>query len=154
MNIFYLDSDVKLNAQYHVDKHIVKMIIETSQLLCGVHWYTGNEAPYKLTHKNHPCAIWVRQSKKNYLYLCELGKELCKEYSYRYGKKHKTENVIDWCIQHIPNIPDKEFTYPPKAMPDEYKVDSVIQSYRNYYIGEKHSFAKWKYRNTPHWFKK
>jgi hypothetical protein len=83
MNIFILDWDVKKCTQYHVDKHVVKMILETAQLLCGVHHVTDevttkyrtstDQVPYKLSHKNHPCAIWARKSLSNYLYLCELG---------------------------------------------------------------------------------
>lgn len=163
MNIFFLDENPKLSAQYHVDKHVVKMILETSQLLCGVHHMTEQmtynhpsstlQVPYKLSHKNHPCSIWVRKSLSNYLYLCELGLELSKEYTYRYGKRHKSQEVIEWCIINKPNIPDIGFTEPAKAMPDEYKVDSVVQSYRNYYMGEKYSFAKWKNREIPNWFK-
>lgn len=152
MNIFFLDFDTKKCAQYHCDKHVVKMILETAQLLCGSHWINGNEAPYKLSHKNHPCSIWVRESLSNYLYLCDLGLELCKEYTYRYGKRHKSQDVIEWCIINKPNIQDISFTEPPKAMPDEYKVISVIESYRNYYIGEKKGFAKWKNRDIPEWF--
>lgn len=88
MNIFLLDYDVKKCAQSHVDKHVVKMILETAQLLCGAHHVIGttDNIPYKLSHKNHPCSIWVRESLTNYLYLCELGLELCYEYTYRYGK--------------------------------------------------------------------
>lgn len=152
MNIFFLDFDTKKCAQYHCDKHVVKMILETAQLLCGPHWINENEAPYKLSHKNHPCSIWVRESLSNYLYLCDLGLELCKEYTYRYGKRHKSQDVIEWCIINKPNIQDISFTEPPKAMPDEYKVISVIESYRNYYIGEKKGFAKWKNRDIPEWF--
>ena len=153
MNIFVLDLDPIKCAIYHSDKHCIKQILESAQLLCGVHWFTGQSAPYKLTHKNHPCSIWVRQSIKNYQFLCKLGKELCNEYTYRYGKTHKSESVIDWCIENTPNIPDIGFTCLPKAMPDEYKVDSVVESYRKYYIGSKYSFAYWKNRNTPEWFK-
>ena len=69
MNIFILDYDVKKCAEYHVDKHVVKMILETAQLLCGAHWTTGGEAPYKLSHKNHPSAIWTRQDLNNYMWL-------------------------------------------------------------------------------------
>ena len=159
MNIFFLDTDVKKCAEYHVDKHVVKMILETAQLLCGVHHATRpstvqvtDQVPYKLSHKNHPCAIWVRESLSNYLYLCELGLELCNEYTYRYGKRHKSQEVILWCIVNRPNIPDIGFTEPPKAMPDEYKVDNVVESYINYYRGAKSSFATWKLRETPKWF--
>ena len=152
MNIFLLDTDTKKCAQYHCDKHVVKMILETAQLLCGVHWIVGNEAPYKLSHRNHPCAIWTRESLSNYLYLCDLGFELCKEYTYRYGKRHKSQDIIEWCLVNKPNIEDKGFTEPARAMPDEYKVSSVVESYRNYYIGEKSSIAVWKYRETPEWY--
>ena len=157
MNIFFLDEDVKKCAQYHVDKHVVKMILETAQLLCGVHHVTAHDTahvPYKLSHKNHPCSIWCRESLSNYLYLCELGLELCKEYTYRYGKRHKSQDVIEWCLINKPNIPDIEFTEPAKAMPDEYKVKSVVESYRNYYIGAKSGFEIWKNREKPFWFEK
>lgn len=156
MNIFFLDNNIKKCAEYHVDKHVVKMILETSQLLCGSHWMTKKDdyfIPYKLCHKNHPCSKWARHSLSNYFYLCELGLELSKEYSYRYGKKHKSEQVIEWSIENHPNIPDEGFTTPPLAMPDKYKSSDVVESYRNYYIGEKYSFAKWKKREIPPWFK-
>jgi hypothetical protein len=159
MNIFILDKDVKKCAQYHCDKHVVKMILETAQLLCGVHHVTAHDTaqvtdqvPYKLSHKNHPCSIWARESLSNYLYLCELGLELCYEYTHRYGKRHKSQDVIAWCITNKPNIFDKGFTEPAKAMPDEYKVKSVVESYRNYYCGAKSGFASWKMRETPEWF--
>jgi len=155
MNIFFLDFDTQKCAQYHCDKHVVKMILETAQLLCGVHYMTPQvtqQVPYKLSHKNHPCAIWTRQSLSNYLYLCDLGLELCKEYTYRYGKRHKSQDVIEWCLTNKPDIKDLGFTTPPKAMPDEYKVESVIESYRNYYIGAKKDFCVWKNRDVPEWF--
>lgn len=154
MNIFLLDYDVKKCAQSHVDKHVVKMILETAQLLCGVHWVTESQhvAPYKLSHKNHPCSIWTRESLSNYLYLCELGLELCYEYTYRYGKRHKSQDVIEWCVVNKPNIVDKGFTEPAKAMPDEYKVDDAVESYRNYYCGAKSGFATWKGREIPEWY--
>lgn len=152
MNIFFLDWDVRKCAQYHNDKHVVKMVLETAQLLCGSHWATGSEAPYKLSHKNHPCAIWVRSSLSNYLYLCELGLELCREYSHRYNKTHKTQSIIEWCLINKPTIPEIGFTTPPTAMPDEYKNGDVIKSYRNYYHGAKKDFCKWTNRNTPKWY--
>jgi hypothetical protein len=157
MNIFFLDENPTLSAKYHVDKHVVKMILETAQLLCGVHHTTDqvtDQVPYKLSHKNHPCAIWARESLSNYLYLCELGLELGKEYTYRYGKRHKSIEVIEWCIVNKPNIPDIGFTKPAMAMPDEFKVDSVVESYRNYYMGAKSDLASWKNREKPFWFGK
>ena len=153
MNIFILDYNPKKCAEYHANSHVVKMVLETSQILCGVHWVQGGEAPYKLSHRNHPCSIWARESLSNYLYLCELGLELCKEYTYRYGKRHKSQDVIEWCLINKPNIADKEFTEPARAMPDEYKSNCVVESYRNYYMGEKSKIAVWKNRETPEWFK-
>ena len=155
MNIFVLDWDVKKCARYHNDKHVVKMILETAQLLCGVHHMTGkvtDQVPYKLSHKNHPCSIWAREDLNNYLWLCELGLELCREYTYRYDRRHKSQDIIEWCLFHKPNIPDVDFTMPPKAMPDHYKVADPVQSYRNYYMGDKKDFCVWKNRETPHWY--
>lgn len=155
MNIFFLDFDVKKCAEYHCDKHVVKMILETAQLLCSAHHVTGGTAPYKLSHKNHPCSIWVRASLSNYLYLCELGLALGEEYTYRYGKKHKSVEVIEWCLQNRPNIHDVDFTCPPLAMGDEYKIgDDVIESYRNYYRGAKSGIVSWKHREIPEWYDK
>ena len=155
MNIFILDTDVKKCAEYHNDKHVVKMMLESAQLLCGVHHMTEsnvNNVPYRLSHKNHPCSIWARENMSNYLWLCELGLELCKEYTYRYGRRHKSQDVIEWCVENRPMIPENDFTEPPKAMPDVYKVDDVVESYRNYYCGDKKHFSKWKNRESPYWF--
>lgn len=153
MNIFFLDFDTKKCAQYHCDKHVIKMILETAQLLCGVHWSTNGSAPYKLSHKNHPSSIWVRSSLSNYLYLCDLGLELCYEYTHRYSKRHKSQDIIEWCLQNKPNIHDVDFTTPPIVMDDEYKIgNDVIASYHNYYIKTKKDFVTWKNREIPDWF--
>ena len=130
------------------------MILETAQLLCGVHHMTSvdvDHVPYKLSHKNHPCAIWARESLTNYLYLGELGLELSREYTHRYGKKHKSQEIIEWCLMNKPQIQDIGFTTPPKAMPDEYKTEDVIESYRKYYLGAKKTFLSWKERQVPEW---
>ena len=153
MNIFFLDKNPKKCAEYHNDKHVVKMILETAQLLCGVHWVTGSEAPYKLSHANHPCSKWAREDLNNYLWLCELGLYLCWEYKHRYGKTHKSYEIIVWCVDNHPNIPDNELTQPALAMPEEYKVlNNPVLSYRNYYMGSKRDFSKWKNRSVPNWF--
>ena len=156
MNIFFLDENPTLSAQYHVDKHVVKMILETAQLLCSVHHVTDqvtDQVPYKLSHKNHPCAVWARQSLSNYLYLCELGLELGKEYTHRYGKRHKSIDVINWCIINKPNlIENGDITEFALAMPDECKIGNSVESYREYYIKHKQSISSWKHRETPYWF--
>lgn len=153
MNIFVLDLEPKKCAEYHVNSHSIKMILETAQLLCGVHWVTGSEAPYKLSHKNHPCSIWVRECYENYVWLCDLGMELCKEYSYRYGKRHKSQDIIEWCIINKPNIRNNgDITPFALAMPDECKIGDAVESYRNYYMTSKRNLAVWKNREIPYWF--
>ena len=156
MNIFVLDNNIKECAKYHINCHSTKMCVEYSQLLCSAHWVTNSQylIPYKLSHKNHPCALWVRECIENYNWLCELGLSLCEEYTYRYGKRHKSQDVIEWCLSHKPNIPTNGgITKFALAMPDKYKVNDAVESYRLYYINEKHNLAMWKNRETPHWFK-
>lgn len=157
MNIFVLDLNPKKCAQYHLNSHVVKMVLETSQILCGVHWMSEGgqyDIPYKLSHKNHPCSIWARECIENYKWLCELGIELSKEYTLRYGKRHKSEDVIDWCISNPPKIHiNGKMTPFALAMPDECKVGNPVESYRIYYMTEKRKIAVWKNREIPNWFK-
>jgi hypothetical protein len=155
MNIFVLDYDQQRCAQMHCDKHCVKMILETAQLLCGVHHMVGGDAPYKLSHKYHPCSVWSRECIENYVWLCDLGIELCKEYTHRYGKRHKSQDIIEWCMLNLPDIVENGDITPFRlAMPDECKIEGdTIGSYRKYYIEHKKGFAKWKERETPKWFK-
>lgn len=143
MNIFFLSWSPKEAAELHCDKHVVKMILETAQLLYSAHWLLHPEGlpptAYKLAHKNHPCSIWVRESLTNYLWLCSLGVWLCKEYTHRYTKIHKSQVHIEWLINNPPkNIDYVAMTPPAKAMPNEYKVDDPIQSYKTFYIESKH----------------
>ena len=155
MNIFVLDEDVTKCAEYHNDKHVVKMVLETAQLLCGVHHMTDSELdiPYKLSHKNHPCSIWARECIENYIWLCDFGIELAKEYTFRYSKRHKCQDIIEWCIENKPNIRENgDLTPFALAMPDEYKCDDAIKSYRKYYMMDKPHIANWKNRKKPFWF--
>lgn len=167
MNIFYLHSDPKICAQYHNDNHVVKMQLETAQMLCFVHWKTGNEAPYKQNkaHMNHPCTLWAYKSLSNYWWLCELGMELLEEHKFRFEKPNnyvtKANEVIQWAIDNLPNIPDIGFTDPALAMPDQYKHDIATIAYKSYYIGDKQYYVKegkkmwytWRKRGIPHWWK-
>jgi len=129
MNIFFLDCSPKLSAQYQCDKHVVKMALESAQLLCCAH--KQELVPYKHTHKNHPCALWCRASLSNYQWLYKHALALCEEYEYRFGKEHACKQVI----LSLPEFkhPCPQFTKPALAMPDGYKRKSVVASYRNYY---------------------
>lgn len=142
MNIFLLHRSPRIAAQYHCDKHVVKMILETAQLLYCAHWVLAPEGlpavAYKKTHPNHPCSHWVRGSLDNYQWLCALGLELCTEYTYRYGKIHKTQAHLEWLSAHCPpGLPDLGVTTLPQAMPNEYKNPNAITAYRTYYLENK-----------------
>tara|TARA_R110002020_G_scaffold194354_5_gene395098 strand:+ start:5591 stop:6070 length:480 start_codon:yes stop_codon:yes gene_type:complete len=157
MNIFYLDRDLVKSAQAHVDKHIVKMPLETAQLLCTARHELGGtpeHIPYRKTHVNHPCSVWARESYANYQWLCGMGIELCKEYTYRYGKVHKCQAVIENCIENTPEpnvFTYLELTEFPQAMDEEYKMDDPVLGYRNYYRYGKAHLHNWKNRPTPTW---
>lgn len=173
MNIFYLDESPRICAEYHNDKHCVKMILEYCQLLSTAHrvldgteYYdkTANgrrikrwrlddareDVIYKATHINHPSAVWARESKANYLWLHKLLVELLAEYTYRYGRDHACGKLVE-PLSHVPvNIEDADFTPPTPAMPDEYKTNSSVESYHNYYRGAKRGMANWKNRSVPY----
>tara|TARA_R100001443_G_scaffold117434_2_gene142614 strand:+ start:3075 stop:3536 length:462 start_codon:yes stop_codon:yes gene_type:complete len=151
VNIFILDKCPIKSAQQSCDKHVVKMILESAQLLCSV--YEKNTAPYKRTHYNHPCSIWVRESIDNFNWLITHAYALCEEYTKRYNKTHKSKAVIEWCENNKPNIPSIGLTKFAQAMPEEYKNKNVVKAYRDYYIGEKSHIATWK-TQVPKWFKK
>ncbi len=145
MNIFYLDNDPKSAARMQCDRHVVKMILESAQLLSTAHreldgdqWANAREL-YKSTHKNHPSAVWARSSVDNYNWLFRHFLALCDEYSYRYGKTHKSDEKFRSVLFFSPaNISTLEsFTPPPQCMPDDYKDANTIIGYRKYYALDK-----------------
>lgn len=153
MNIFILDKDPAIAAHMMCDKHVVKMILESAQILCTVADSKGFQVPYRPTHKRHPCTLWASQSMQNWNWLVEHALALCDEYSLRYNKVHKSYNVL---IQlkildiGLPNVGLTDFVL---AMPDCYKSSDPVDSYRAYYLGAKRKFAKWKHSPTPQWWK-
>lgn len=132
------------------------MILETTQLLNNA-MIAGNSdyiPVYKKTHYNHPASIWCRDSKSNFAWLVDLGLALCTEYTYRYNKKHKCQDIIEFFSEYkqsinLPNVGLTEFAI---CMPDQYKTEDAVESYRKYYIGEKAHIAFWKKRSAPDWF--
>ena len=168
MNIFFLDKTPEKSAQYLCDKHVVKMILETAQMLSTIaheHKYYGVKNLYKPTHPNHPMTKWVNTHKNNYLWACEHGLSLCKEYTKRYNKVHKSQELIkqlhDLCKSFFTfggGEPNSEFiTPPPQCMPNEYRDKdndwNYVTAYRRYYNNDKKYFAKWeKGRTCPKWW--
>jgi hypothetical protein len=174
MNIFYLDSNAAICAQYHCDKHVVKMILEYAQLLSTAHrvidgkQYTENnkgrmtkrwklndgreDILYKATHINHPSAVWARQGKANYSWLYALWISCLNEYTHRYGKSHACEK-LRFVLDNLPKkIKDANWNDPPQAMPDDCKTNDTVSAYRQYYVMKKNGFARWTNREIPKWY--
>ena len=146
MNIFYLDKDPVKAAKVQYNKHVVKMILESAQMLCAAHHIYGSKeqkenVPYKLAHKNHPSTIWTRTNNRNYMWLYWHMIALGDEYTKRYGKEHMSITKCRHLHVHPENIPHEPFEQPPQCMPDKYKDKCSVQAYWNYYIGEKHIVA-------------
>ena len=164
MNIFFLHPDPAIAAEMHCDKHCVKMILETAQMLCTAHRVLDGDkcadqkGMYKTAHLNHPSTKWVRGSPLQYKWTYDLFKFLCDEYTSRYDKVHLTDKKFRKILSTPPffiSVPpcSTDMVDPPQCMPDQYKVpDDAVKAYRNYYIGEKAGFAKWAYCSTPTWF--
>ena len=154
MNVFILDTDLELCAQYHNDKHVVKMILEHAQMLSTACRGAGLDEGYKETHVNHPCNKWLRESLANWLWLRDLTYELHKEWRYRFNhpesKFHKSFDVVR--NLSIPALPDVPMTPFAQCMPDEYKSDDAVESYRTYYMIDKAHLAGWKKRGEPEWW--
>ena len=144
MNIFYLHKDPREAARLQYNKHVVKMILESAQMLCTAHHCYGDKwqkenVPYKQAHLNHPSTVWARRSKATYMWLFKHMMGLGYEYWLRYGKQHLSISKCSMFLSKPPvHIQGEEFVQPPQAMPDEYKDPCSIQAYWNYYIGEKH----------------
>ena len=162
MNIFVVHDDPCVAATQLCDKHVVKMIVEGCQMLSTNHRLLGSHvvyAPvnlYKQSFQNHPCTIWARHNKQNYMWLAEHTLELCYEYTRRYNKVHSCEGMAKWFCTYYPlRTPDGDLTPFAQAMPEEFKVPSdSVAAYRKYYIGAKSKIAKWKYTNPPDWYTK
>lgn len=149
MNIFILHHDPIWCAQMHCDKHVLKMIIEYAQLMSTANRALEREVTYKSTHKNHPSAVWVRNSKLHYEWLYELWQELMSEYTWRYRKTHSCSRLSHELHPSLYSGEAADWVDPPKCMPDQYKIRCTIESYRNFYRGDKSRFASWKRRAIP-----
>ena len=173
MNIFYLNNDPKICAEMHLDKHVVKMILEYAQLLSTAHRVLDGTVStrlsksgrkqqyyplagerdnflYSATHVNHPSAVWVRHSYENYEWLYKLFIALLDEYTHRYGRIHATARLIDALYTPPIHIPKGiGFTEPTPAMPNEVKVLREVATDR-YEIDSIESYHKYYIHNKVH----
>jgi hypothetical protein len=167
MNLFILSLIQREIAEFMMDKHVSKILLEAVQMLCTAKRVLEpddeevNSKLYKPAHKNHPVSIWCRQSRANFVWVLDLIDELHKEWKYRYGhpddKVHKSYLVALYLREHIPaneTFQEERLTDFALAMPDKYKSDDAVLSYRNYYMSEeKQKIATWKKKRAkPVWY--
>lgn len=168
MNIFYLSHKPSRCARWHCDKHVVKMILESTQLLYTAHWVvegdpdlsraprrnTGERGYMSIKNRKHPSALWTYESLEHYMWLCQMAAFLCEEYKHRFGehKEHSCQKHIEWLTANPPpHLESNGWVQPPQAMPDEYKKSNSVTAYRQYYLGGKTKLLLYTRRNTPHW---
>ena len=160
MNIFAVDTDPTVAAKMLCDKHIVKMPLETAQMLCSA-FAPLDLPPYKRVHYNHPCTVWARESVANFDWLVTHGLALCAEYTRRYGcdiVQHASENPIRWCkaMRRMISFSKQELTEHPQCFGEYYDRCYVHSApmigYRRYYRMAKRRFAKWTKSTPPRWF--
>lgn len=166
MNIFVLHEDPYVAASWAIAKHVVKMPLESAQMLCTAHRvldgeeYTElspggrnmkrwrlpddrDEVLYKAAYVNHPCSVWMRESSGNYEWAIDHWCGQLDEYTRRYGKEHKSGQMLPWLAKVPNNIAQSAMTPFAQAMPDKYKNECAVKAYRDYYLGDKaHLFEK------------
>lgn len=164
MNVFYLDKNPRQAAHMHCDKHVYKMILEYAQLMMAA-WYKQiedepmliefiiNNEFWKPSHLHHPATKWVQSSIHAYAWVFACWEELLLIYTEKTGKFHAAMKFHDALVLCPPSIANKDcWIDPPLCMPETFKSDDAVDSYRRYYCIEKAGFAKWVDRPTPHWF--
>lgn len=176
MNIFFLSSDPATAARWHGDKHVIKMLLESTQLLWTAQHVAyapeivpdlesapttmssaGRQHGYRLTHRNHPCAIWTRATIGNYRWLVALARALATEYHWRWparSQPHACEVHVEWLATHEPPLPALPLTMPATAMPPEYRISSSPTAcYKAFYAGSKRARGITVYtrRDPPLW---
>lgn len=155
MNIFYLSHDPQEAARFHCDRHVVKMILESAQLLSTAVFLQYNETlGYHPTHQKHPCVKWLLKEPGNYRWLVSLAQALSNEYTYRYNKLHKSAIIVDRAVDYLIPIDDVFWatTNPVQCMPSVYKIkENPILAYRNYYLGAKKHLLSYTRREIPSW---
>lgn len=179
MNIFFLSMSPEEAARWHANIHVVKMIVETAQLLCNVHHRAAEKAshclppytrkariPYKDSRSGHRklgSMIWVAESLGNYRWGVRLGLALCREYNKGRGRaegrreQHRTQAVLEWLRDHEPRFQRTKRT-PVRAqhlaMPDKFKkAPSAVDAYRDYYFSKRRTMPMaWPEGRVPEWW--
>jgi hypothetical protein len=181
MNIFILDQNPVVAAQSQCDKHVVKMIVESAQMLSTAHrmidgvsaivasksgkrmvnYYRldddREDVLYKAVHHNHPCTIWTQENAANYQWHYRHFIALCSEYTYRYGRIHKSfeglANILRTCPSRMTCSEDMTpFRLAMGDSPESIR-DDAVEAYRHFYQTKQRNFKMvWSRRDTPAWF--
>ena len=172
MNIFVTSPDPAECAAVLADAHVIKMAVETAQILssalhrmgfvrpsgCGVGLALGH-CFYKPTHTGHPCVMWAARDPRNFGWLVKHGIFLCAEYSRRFGgKRHGSLDVIERAAEAAMRLPGYS-SEPPSAFarvfPDAFADLSVHSGYRAYlkakYQSWPESRQRWTNSQRPAW---
>lgn len=127
MNIFLLATLPRDAARLHCDKHVVKMILECTQLLYTTFHLWGitvqptrEISPYAPTHRHHPCTLWAAGCQAHFKWVLELAFGLCERYSSIYGRRHA-------CVDHLVNISQNTLDH----MPERINADDWLAWVRN-----------------------
>lgn len=145
MNIFYVHEDPEVAAQMLCDKHVVKMTLETAQILS-----TTLNGPYRPTHARHPSVLWAATQPG---WVIRHFKALLSEYTLRYGRQHKSGEILPALLRNAPQGQPDTFSPPPLCMPEAYHGPDPVEAYRTYYAADKASIARWERgRPAPLWF--
>jgi hypothetical protein len=155
VNVFAVDRDPVRAARALCDRHVVKMTLETAQILCtAARAIFGQRAPYRPTHASHPCVAWAAARRANWDWLVSHGLALAAEYERRYGRVHTSRAVIARMARRgPPRSSDRRQPFV-QAMPEQYRGRDAVAAYRRYYAGEKARFATWKApARPPRWWR-
>jgi hypothetical protein len=162
MNIFFLSRNPKQCAQMYCDQHVIKILLEITQMLYTA-WHCSGSTDwkpprakngrrgYKAAHPNHPMCLWVRHSPRTYMFAAKLGMELAIEYTRRFNKCHACAKHVLWLFSHVP--PSFQYRKSPTAyygrygvpqcMPEEHRQEDPILAYKSYYTTK--TFARYTY---------
>ena len=152
MNVFFVDRDPVIAARQLCDVHVVKMAVESAQILSTVQHRYGRPAPYRPTHPKHPCVLWAAERVENYVWLHLHAQALCEEYTFRYGKQHGTQAHLDALLER-PRALRSGWSEPAQAMPDEFKRADAVDAYRAFYHHKAATLPRFGYRvrEVPGW---
>lgn len=163
MNIFVTNEHPKLAAESLDDKRVIKMVLESVQMLCtAMNYHGATQAPYKSTHVNHPSNIWARATRGNFMWLYWHATELMNQYEYAYDKMHKCTDYMDLIFEAARFIPDGGITPFANCAANSEKgvsykhLTDVTEAYRRYLVDRWNGDMRkptWKNRNMPFWAK-